>query len=245
MTRLSRRAGDPPLYAQLAEVLTSQISAGEFKVGSLLPPEHSLANAYGLSRATVVKALDTLADRGLVVKQQGKGTFVTSTPLDRPLNGLGGFTDHVTSLGMKPGQQLLSRGEVAATEDPLHEPYRPDSRLYELVRRRLVGNTPVGTQHSVLPYEVADAIGLDDDGVLEPSFSLYARLERSPYAPRRARETLRAINCSEEDALTLEVDPGTALIEAMRESTDGSGRVVEVVRARYLGSWYVYRVELS
>lgn len=245
MTRLTRRAGDPPLYAQLAEVLTTQISTGDLEVGDLLPPEHSLAQAYGLSRATVVKALDTLADRGLVVKQQGKGTFVTSTPLDRPLNGLGGFSDHVTSLGMKPGQELLSRREVVATDDPLHEPYQPDTRLFELVRRRLVGDTPVGTQRSVLPYEVADALGLHDDDVLDPTFSLYARLEDSPYAPRRARESLRAINCSDDDAVTLEVDPGTALIEATRESIDASGRVVEVVRARYLGSWYVYRVELS
>jgi GntR family transcriptional regulator len=56
---------------------------------------------------------------------------------------------------------------------------------------------------------------------------------------------MQAVNASPEDAELLGVEPGTALIEVIRESRDASGRLIEHVRARYLGSTYIYRISFA
>lgn len=66
-----------PLYVQLREALVARIANGEWKSGSALPNEIALAREFGLSPGTVRKALDWLVAAGIIVRQQGRGTFVT------------------------------------------------------------------------------------------------------------------------------------------------------------------------
>src|SRR6266516_50111 len=66
-----------PLWQQLADVLRSKIESGELPAGRVIPSEATLSQEYGLSRGTVVKALDALERDGLVRRVQGRGTFVT------------------------------------------------------------------------------------------------------------------------------------------------------------------------
>lgn len=245
MTSLSRRAGELPLYAQLADLLAQRISSGELSVGDRLPTEHTLAQEHGLSRATVIKALGTLESRGVVIKRQGKGTFVTAPPMDRPLQGLGGFSQHVQSLGLIPTHELVGRFRTPRTDDPLHALFEGEDELLELHRKRFVTGALVGLQRSILPLHVALEIGLEDPHVQDEDFSLYERLGASSFRLHRASESLRAINCSPDDGHSLAVEPGTALIEAVRQSRDAEGTLIEVAQARYLGSWYVYRIELT
>ncbi|HEY8984089.1 MAG TPA: GntR family transcriptional regulator [Streptomyces sp.] len=74
-------------YEQIAEDLRSRIADGEFAPGDLLPSGRDLAEQWSVSRATVVKAYDTLRGDGLVVARQGSGFTVTDTPLARPAGG--------------------------------------------------------------------------------------------------------------------------------------------------------------
>ena len=70
-----------PLYQQVHDLLVSRIVAGEWKPGDALPPEPSLARTFRVSQGTVRKALAALEQRNLVVRRQGKGTYVaTHTP---------------------------------------------------------------------------------------------------------------------------------------------------------------------
>ena len=65
-----------PLYYQLYSILLADIEEGRLKAGQTLPPERKLADSHGVSRITVVKALDLLEREGLIDRQQGRGTFV-------------------------------------------------------------------------------------------------------------------------------------------------------------------------
>lgn len=65
-----------PKYVQIAELLLAQIEKGRWKPGELLPSESELADALPASLGTIQKALNHLASRGIVVREQGKGTFV-------------------------------------------------------------------------------------------------------------------------------------------------------------------------
>ena len=68
--------GETPLWRQVADILTAQIESGELPAGRMVPSETTLMQRYGLSRGTVRKALDYLADQGLVNRVRGRGTFV-------------------------------------------------------------------------------------------------------------------------------------------------------------------------
>ena len=66
-----------PLYVQLADAILQAVKEGEFKGGEKIPSEEELRKLYGLSRVTVRTAIDSLVSQGILVKKQGKGTFVT------------------------------------------------------------------------------------------------------------------------------------------------------------------------
>src|SRR6478672_13970633 len=67
-----------PLYQQIKALITQSLQSGEWKPGELIPSEVELAGRYKVSQGTVRKAIDELAAEHLVVRRQGKGTFVAS-----------------------------------------------------------------------------------------------------------------------------------------------------------------------
>jgi GntR family transcriptional regulator len=72
-----------PLYAQVRETLLERIKSGHWKPGQLIPNEFDVAAEFSVSQGTARKAIDTLAADGLVVRRQGKGTYVVEhTPAD-------------------------------------------------------------------------------------------------------------------------------------------------------------------
>jgi GntR family transcriptional regulator len=67
-----------PLYEQIKILLTQSLVAGEWKPGEAIPSEIELASRFGVSQGTVRKAIDELASENILMRRQGKGTFVAS-----------------------------------------------------------------------------------------------------------------------------------------------------------------------
>jgi GntR family transcriptional regulator len=67
---------ETPLWLQLANILRGQIQSGELAPGRIVPSETTLMQEHGVARGTVRKAIDALAEEGLVNRVQGRGTFV-------------------------------------------------------------------------------------------------------------------------------------------------------------------------
>lgn len=74
-----------PLYRDLVRQLVATLGAGEWKPGEAIPAERRLAERYGVSIGTVRKAIDTLVDANVLLRQQGRGTFVATHTRDRML----------------------------------------------------------------------------------------------------------------------------------------------------------------
>src|ERR1700736_4170987 len=80
----TRRGADPrtpsfrPLYEQIKILLTQSLVAGEWKPGEAIPSEIELAARFRVSQGTVRKAIDELASEHILVRRQGKGTYVAS-----------------------------------------------------------------------------------------------------------------------------------------------------------------------
>ena len=69
-----------PMYQKIYKDLLNEILTGKYKVGDRLPSENELSESYGVSRITSKKSLEIMADRGYVMRQPGKGTFVLKVP---------------------------------------------------------------------------------------------------------------------------------------------------------------------
>lgn len=78
MKKASNTPSFRPLYEQIKVLLTQSLAAGEWKPGEAIPSETELATRFQVSQGTVRKAIDELASEHLLMRRQGKGTFVAS-----------------------------------------------------------------------------------------------------------------------------------------------------------------------
>ena len=72
-----------PLYRQIKALITQSLVSGEWRPGEPIPSEIELASRFSVSQGTVRKAVGELADENVLVRQQGKGTFVASHAEER------------------------------------------------------------------------------------------------------------------------------------------------------------------
>ena len=106
-----------PLYDQLVDILTEKIDH-EYRAGDMIPSERELSERYGLSRTTVRLALQELERLGLVVRQHGRGTFVT----DRSAKATNlmqsySFTEQMRAMGREPETTILEFCEMEADKN--------------------------------------------------------------------------------------------------------------------------------
>ena len=65
-----------PIYVQISEMLIRDVSAGHYLDGARLPPERQLATDLGVSVTTLRKALDDMAQKGMLKRRQGSGNYI-------------------------------------------------------------------------------------------------------------------------------------------------------------------------
>ncbi|WP_136442632.1 GntR family transcriptional regulator [Pacificoceanicola onchidii] len=81
MNLQSMRRQDVPLHAEVAAVLRHQIKSGELPHGTKLPALRELTETLGVARMTVIQAMNTLEEEGLIERYSGRGTFVRDIPI--------------------------------------------------------------------------------------------------------------------------------------------------------------------
>lgn len=220
-----------PRYLQLAEALKADLLRGAY--GKALPPERALAEALGVSRDTLRRALELLEKEGLVVRRRGSGTYVVQRATFRAR--LLGFSEEMRALGLTPATRLLKGEKAPATaEEAFHLRLSPGEGVWRLERLRLADGEPMALERAALPFWALEAL---------PEASLYEALEARGLRPVRALQRLRAVPAREEDRL-LGVEPGTPLLHLERVSFLPDGRPVEFVKSRYRGDRYELLVEL-
>jgi len=222
--------GFRPLYQQVHDLLVSRIVAGEWKPGDVLPPEPSLARSFKVSQGTVRKALAALEQRNLVVRRQGKGTYVAT---HTPQRALFHFFHLVGDDGARalPSHRLLgvATGPAAAGEQRALG-LRAGAAVTRLKRLRLLGARVAIVERIAVPRALFP--GLDEDPNALPN-ELYRHYEIIyGVTVARAVERLKAVAASAAEARALGLGPGAPLLEIDRIAYALDGRAVEWRRSR-------------
>lgn len=110
---LVQRNSPEALYAQIARHLEREVVT-LYKAGDALPPEHELAERFGVNRHTLRRAVEELISKGILDRRHGKGTFVLDGPADYVLGSSTRFTETFESLGKTASNRILRKLVVPA-----------------------------------------------------------------------------------------------------------------------------------
>ena len=233
-----------PLYRQVKAAITKGLESGQWRPGEPIPSETELAARHGVSQGTVRKAIDELAAENLLVRRQGKGTFVATHQEARAqyrflrLRAEGAPAD-------PPASTILECRRLRA---PVEVARRLQMRAGEaavLVRRRLdFDAVPTVVDEIWLPGEPFR--GLTAERLSSYHGPLYGLFE-TEFGIRMIRcdERLRAVSADEAAARMLQVAVGEPLLSVDRTSYTYAGRPVEVRRGLYRTDALHYYNELS
>ena len=140
-----------PLYRQMEAILEEKIARGEYVPGQRLPSEKELAQQFGVSVITVKKALASLTERGLVVRKQGKGTFVTTPKHTRDLRHIISFSEACQMNGTQPGGRVLEQALTPSTDELRRKLQCDDPQLVLITRLRSVDGVPMAVEQNWMP----------------------------------------------------------------------------------------------
>ena len=214
-----------PLYIQLADAILQAVKEGEFKGGEKIPSEEELRKLYGLSRVTVRTAIDSLVSQGILVKKQGKGTFVTVPIVESNTEHLRGFTDIFASHGYQMKKDILSMSIIPAAPDYARKlSIEPEANIIEIQRLLIADGVPAILERLYLPLEYSFVLKEDLKG------SLYQILCSHGIYPTMAKKQIDICHATAEEARLLGVKAKTALFLCTDHVNDQEGKCIHVSR---------------
>lgn len=230
-----------PLYMQIRDHLVRRLVDGSWSPGMLIPSEMELARQLEVSQGTVRKALDTMTADNLLIRRQGKGTFVAE-PEDARI--LFQFFRLVPDGGQAvfPQSQVLSRAESTASyEEARALDILEKNPVWRIERLRHLADACVLVETIVLPTERFP----DFPEMAEIPNNIYQMFSvRWRITIAQAEESIKAIAASATDAGHLACAAGTPLLRIHRVARDLEGRPVELRVSRCLTQNIQYSVNL-
>ena len=228
-----------PLYRQIKTLILQGLEAGEWHPGEAIPSEAELATRFNVSQGTVRKAVDEMAAENLLIRRQGKGTFVATHDDPRaffrflrlvPLTG-----------GIEPSRSVpLECWRAKAGTEAARMLGINVSDPIVVVRRILqFSGKPVVADEIYLPDEIFG--GLTLDMLRDYQGSLYSLFESS-FGVRmiRAEERIRAVPAERASAEVLGVAEGSPLLSVERLSYSYGDKPVEWRRGLYSTAEHCY-----
>ena len=229
------------LYFQLHRHLVDRIRAGEFGPGTPLPTEMELCRQYGVSRITVRRALDALADERLISRRRGVRTFVVEPPVKSV--ALTGSLDEALSYGANLSLKLLSADEVRPS--PLVAQalgLGAGDRVRRLEAVAFSEGEPFAHAEYFLPRAVS---ALFADADLQEKVPVLRTIEQKlGRRITRANQTVEPVIADRAVAGYLGTRPRAPLLKVVRTYFTDEGAPVKTDIVRYHPERYRYTVQL-
>lgn len=236
-----------PLYQQIKTALVRSLDAAEWKPGEAIPSEMELAARFKVSQGTVRKAVDELAAENLLIRRQGKGTYV-ATHAERQVNfrflRLAADDDEPMQMERRV---IDCRRQRAPADVAKVLGLRSDAGVEPAVAvRRLLyfKGRPIVLDELWLPGQAFKGLSAERlSGYRGPLYALF----EAEFGVRmiRAEEKIRAVAADETAATNLEVPVGSPLLSVERISFTYGDKPIEWRRGLYRTENYHYRNELQ
>ena len=243
-TRSPGPAAFSPLYQQIKTLLLRALDQGEWKPGEAIPSEIELAERFHVSQGTVRKAVDELAAEHLLMRRQGKGTFVS--------------THHEARVRFRFLRLAPIEGEPQPAERRIIDCRRMRANVEVARSLDLKSGDPVVAIRRLISFSgiptVIDDIylsgtlfkGLTAELLGDYDGPLYAIFETDfGVSMLRAEEKLRAVAADAEISGLLQVEKGKPLLRAERISYTYADRPVELRIGHYVTEQYYYRNSMN
>jgi len=219
---------NPPLYYSIYSDIRHKIMDGELKPGDMLPKEVDLERMYGVSRAPVRQAMGKLETEALIVRRQGKGTFVADRTEQLRWLVFGGFREFYE----EHFEELYCKTLMVETILPDEKTkqilrLRDDSHVIHIHRLRSWTDIPVFSIHAYLPdtmnvetfRKAGDFFNISN--VLKKYFSINLK---------SAKEFITAVKADDDTARCLKIAVGSPVLQIERTNHDDSGNMVHFSR---------------
>ena len=233
-----------PLYRQIKGLILQALEEGEWRPGEVIPSETELAQRFSVSQGTVRKAIDEMAADNLLIRRQGKGTFVASHSDPRDFFRFLRLAAISGDIGPSRSVPLDCWRAKAGPEAARVLGLKVASSII-IVRRLLeFSGKPVVADEIYLPGDTFSALTLDM--LKEWTGSLYALFEtRFGVRMVRAEERLRAVAADRANAELLRVAEGSPLLSVERVSYSYGNRPMEWRRGLYSTANHCYVNDLG
>ena len=239
LARLNMRTTS--LYESCATALHREIETGVLQPGQRLPSERSLGDGLGFTRLTVRRALQVLAERGLLEPDERRGWQVRSDQVSDSLSTLMGFTQMARMRGLVASSRILSLEHRDATFDE-SEALRvaPGAPILDLSRLRLLDERPTAIERVRMPTSrLRWPDGFDFTG------SIYAALESQGIVPTIADAYVDVVDATEAEASLFAVATGRGLLRMNCVTTDADGVAISLDKCIYHPDRYRFRAILQ
>ena len=232
-----------PLYVRVKNLLVKRIGSGSWKPGEMLPNEFQLASEYQVSQGTVRKALMALEADRLIVRKQGRGTYVARHTRDAALFHffrMVGLNDHRVT----PASIVLKQAKQRATgKQARHLSVAPGEILHVITRVRRINDVPIIFERIFVPFALMPDLAVQAGGKMDDEMYVIYQ-EQFGISIARASERLAAVAATSEEARHLDLEVGAPLLEISRLARDVNGRAVELRVSRCNTSRYWYAAEV-
>jgi GntR family transcriptional regulator len=216
-----------PLYLEVRRRISEAIRSGEWRPGEAIPPEKKLCERFGVSMGTLRKAVDELTESGVLVRQQGRGTFVARHGQDRYLFAFFHLVGHD---GQKEYPEVRFRAfETTSADDAAAAALAvaPGAPLLHLSNVLSLRGEVTSLDEIYLP--VALFPGLNEQRLRERRTTLY-RMYQDEFdiSVVRASERVRSVAATRAQARLLKLEAGAPLLHIVRHVYTFQDRPVEL-----------------
>ena len=228
-----------PMYYQVAQQLEHAIETGELPPGTRLDGELALAQALGVSRPTLRRAIEYLVDRGYLVRRRAVGIQVVHPKVRRPV-GLTSLYDDLAASRKDPRTTVLSLSTVPASDRVAHALGLEDGvDVLALERLRYADGQPLAIMRNWLPVGVVEltAERLERAG-------LYQLMRAAGVGLHLASQTIGAREATAAEAKLLQAHKGEPLLTMSRTTYSENGQPVELGDHIYRASLYSFEIVL-
>jgi GntR family transcriptional regulator len=234
-TGLSRSSPEP-LYRQLAARLEAEIAGGALKQGDQLDPESLLTRRYQVSRITVRQAIDELVRKQILVRKQGKGTFVTRPAVRHDVRRPHGLFDSLFAQA-RGARTTLLRYELAVPPADIAGAMKlaPGEPALALDRLYSIGDKPVGFAQGWLDPAIARIARSRAEAI-----STEEMMRASGIVVDEARISIRAETAGAALGRLLRISPRAAVLVHHRRCIGSDGAAKEIARLSVCSESYEF-----